>query len=138
MKDNEILQIINAFQSFPRISYKWSAFLIYWINRADGFIEMMTLEKTPSTTQLLTEKLVQLLETLPNDASDADIVQLISKNFELLFFMAQFNSEFWNSTQESFLDFCHRHHSKLPNQLIIDVPHEKIDRVEEWLYSFIG
>lgn len=135
MNDDEIKQILNAFSSLPKISNRWPAILIYWINNADGFIETMTLDEDKQTTaQFLIDKLTQLLKTLPNNTTDAELASLIARDFELLFLRAQFGSTFWNSTKESFRDFCN---GRTPNQLVIDIPHEQPERVAAWLRTFI-
>lgn len=138
MNDNEIRQLLTAFQNLPETSRSWPAVFLHWINRADGFIEMMTLENEPSTAQFLIEKLTQLLQDLPQNTSDAELADLVSKEFEILFFRAQFNSDFWNSTQESFRDFCRNRGLNIPNQLIIDIPHEQPERVAAWLRTFVN
>lgn len=50
--------------------------------------------------------------------------------------MAQYGSEYWNSLEESFEEFCIRHTTQ-PNQLIADIPHAKKEKVTMWIKSLL-
>ncbi|MDO6042140.1 hypothetical protein Q4P54_06185 [Neisseria gonorrhoeae] len=63
-------------------------------------------------------------------------VHNFADDFEILFLMAQYGSEYWNSLEESFEEFCIRH-TTLPNQLIADIPHAKKEKVTMWLKSLL-
>ncbi len=106
------------------------------MQRATGYLEMMTLDDDENTTTFLIEKLEKLLEPLPEDINDTVFADALADDFEILFLMAQYGSEYWNSLKESFGDFCIRH-TTLPNQLIADIPHAKKEEVSMWLKSLL-
>ena len=132
--DRELIRILDIFQRFPNSGSRLPAVFANWIIRADGFVEAMTLDNRDSSIVYLINKLEQLLMYLPQTATGADIIDLAAKDFEILFFRAQFGSVFWNSTAESFRSFCLKHNN-LPNQLIIDTPHEDQEHTAAWLHT---
>ncbi|HGO8115284.1 TPA: hypothetical protein ACLA7D_000133 [Neisseria meningitidis] len=70
---------------------------------------MMTLDDDENTATFLIEKLEKLLEPLPIDIDNTTFAEALADDFEILFLMAQYGSEYWNSLEESFEEFCIRH-----------------------------
>ncbi|ENX2589670.1 hypothetical protein AB3W86_002172, partial [Neisseria gonorrhoeae] len=62
---------------------------------------MMTLDDDENTATFLIEKLEKLLEPLPIDIDNTTFAEALADDFEILFLMAQYGSEYWNSLEES-------------------------------------
>lgn len=136
MNEIDLSKLLGAVNRFTNIDKNWSCVLLYWMQRATGYLEMMTLDDDENTATFLIEKLEKLLEPLPQEINDTVFANALADDFEILFLMAQYGSEYWNSLKESFGEFCIRH-TTLPNQLIADIPHAKKEEVSMWLKSLL-
>ncbi|EPF8392456.1 TPA: hypothetical protein ACSIGP_001630, partial [Neisseria gonorrhoeae] len=136
MNETDLPKLLSVINRFTDIDKNWSCVLLFWIQRASGYLEMMTLDDDENTATFLIEKLEKLLEPLPIDIDNTTFAEALADDFEILFLMAQYGSEYWNSLEESFEEFCIRH-TTLPNQLIADIPHAKKEKVTMWLKSLL-
>ncbi|HGG7772208.1 TPA: hypothetical protein ACJJBX_001747 [Neisseria meningitidis] len=91
MNETDLPKLLSVINRFTNIDKNWSCVLLFWIQRATGYLEMMTLDD---------------------------------------------DSEYWNSLEESFEEFCIRHTTQ-PNQLIADIPHAKKEKVTMWIKSLL-
>lgn len=139
MNETDFRVLLATLSKFENIHTGWNGLLVYWISRADGFLELMTFEDEESNTaSFLVEKLVQLLSDVHPSATDQDLLNILAQDFELLFFRAQYGSDMWDSTQETLTQFILRHNMKSPNQLIVDEPHTDAASVKAWLETLLN
>lgn len=135
-------ELKNCLALFPTVSPQWLGLMMNWMNRADHFIETMTLEQEESTFSYLTERICTLLRNIPQEQygsmTDADLCCLLAASCEILFLHASIGREQWDSTRESFSDFCRRHQTAYPHQLILDIPHTTPAEASQWLQSFLN
>ena len=136
MNETDLSKLLGVVNRFTNIDKNWSCVLLFWMQRATGYLEMMTLDDDENTATFLIEKLEKLLEPLPEEINDMVFANALADDFEILFLMAQYGSEYWKSLKESLGDFCIRH-TTLPNQLIADIPHAQKEEVSMWLKSLL-
>lgn len=136
MNETDLPKLLSVINRFTNIDKNWSCVLLFWIQRTTGYLEMMTLDDDENTATFLIEKLEKLLEPLPIDIDNTTFAEALADDFEILFLMAQYGSEYWNSLEESFEEFCIRHTTQ-PNQLIADIPHAKKEKVTMWIKSLL-
>ena len=124
MNETDLSKLLGVVNRFTNIDKNWSCVLLLLDAACYRLSGMMTLDDDENTATFLIEKLEKLLEPLPEEINDTVFANALADDFEILFLMAQYGSEYWNSLKESFGDFCIRH-TTLPNQLIADIPHAK-------------
>lgn len=115
----------------------WFALLVEWINRAEGYMEMLTLDDNDSSSRFLLEHLSSQLQALSQQhqhLTDSVLSEAL-KDFEILFLHASAGGEHWDSTQECFLNFVQR--CGYPHQTITDIPHTSPEVCRHWIGSYL-
>ncbi|RKV74845.1 MAG: hypothetical protein D8H97_24880 [Neisseria sp.] len=97
-------QLCLSLERFERISPRWTGILMLMLHRCEGFMEYFTLDEQ-TTEAFLINKTTSLLAQLPATATDCEIADLLSREFEGCYFIAQTPNGNWNSLTESFRDF---------------------------------
>lgn len=113
-------QLCFSLERFDKVSPRWSGILLSMLHQCEGFIEQYTLNET-STEAFLVEKTTSLLEQLPVTATDEHIADLLSREFEGCYFIAQTPNGNWNSLNEPFCEFYR--YCPNANLYISDQPH---------------
>ena len=85
-----------------------------------------------SSIEILEEKTVALLSTLPDSTDDDALCNLLSTEFEGLYYFAEADDETWDSTKESYAQFTDRA-TEPPNTLITTEPYPASAHIYCWL-----
>ncbi|MGS0922310.1 hypothetical protein ACR30T_01765 [Neisseria gonorrhoeae] len=88
MNETDLPKLLSVINRFTDIDKNWSCVLLFWIQRASGYLEMMTLDDDENTATFLIEKLEKLLEPLPIDIDNTTFAEALADDFEILFLIA--------------------------------------------------
>lgn len=136
MNSKDFNELCAIFERFPSASRRWPAIVLHLIERCDGFIEDFTLNETKTSSHLVL-KTGELLQTLPDNAGDSELTDLLAQEFEGLYFNAVGHDCRWNSLTESYTDYKKRI-QRFQDMSVIETPHANYTDSYKYISLLLG
>lgn len=135
MNEIEFEKLHDALRRFKNIHPRWGSILVFLIGRCDGFVETMTLDGE-KTNEYLMEKTLELLNSLPEDATDFVITDLIAGEFDGWYMTALGHDDSWDLTKQSYQNWTKSNH--ISEALISSQPHIPFIQARSYLNCLLG